>query len=62
MYKIKVFSGLLALFIVLPIWFYLIYQILSAIEVNELTWFLFWIYVPISMFVTGVGRFLDGDT
>jgi hypothetical protein len=45
-------AGLLvALFISVPIWFYLIYRILTVIDADELTWFLFWIYVPATLFV-----------
>lgn len=33
----------------LPIWFYLIYQIMKAVNATELMWFLFWIYVPLTI-------------
>ncbi len=57
--KLKVFSGLLAIFIVLPIWFYLLYQILDAIQASELTWFLYWIYLPVSMLMTFIYKLLE---
>ena len=33
----------------LPIWFYLVYTMLSAIHPDRLVWFLFWIYMPVQM-------------
>ena len=56
----KTLAGLLALLVVLPCWFYVQYQILTAIEATELTWFIFWAYVPASMFVTAIGK-ITGD-
>lgn len=47
----KLVSGLLALFITLPIWYFLLYTILLAIHPDRLTWFLFWIYVPFGVLV-----------
>jgi len=43
MYKV---AGVLSLFIVMPIWFFLLYRILDAVNAAELTWFLYWIYIP----------------
>jgi hypothetical protein len=39
-------AGALVLLVTFPIWFYLLYTILKAINAGELAWFLFWIYVP----------------
>jgi hypothetical protein len=50
-------AGLLVgLFVTMPIWFYLIYRILSIVGADELTWFLFWIYVPATLFVRAVAE------
>jgi hypothetical protein len=46
-----VIGGLIALFVHLPIWYYLVYQILVRVEASELMWFLYWIYVPAGLFV-----------
>lgn len=43
----KVLNAVLNAFIVIPIWFYLLFKILEGINASELTWFLFWVYVPI---------------
>ena len=42
----KVISAILTLLITVPIWVYLIYQIMVRVQASELMWFLFWIYVP----------------
>lgn len=41
----------------LPIWLYVLHYILTAIEASEFVWFLFWIYVPVSI----VGRILGAQ-
>lgn len=56
MNKLKIVSGLLAIFIGLPIWFYIMYQVLDAVNATELTWFLYWIYLPVTMFVSFVSK------
>jgi len=45
----KTTIALLGLFVVLPIWFFLLYTILSAIHPDRLVWFLFWVYVPLGV-------------
>lgn len=40
---------LLTVFIVMPIWFYLLHEILEYIKASELLWFLYWIYVPVNL-------------
>ena len=55
----KIVNAMLAVFVGLPIWFYILYQVLSAIEASELTWFLFWAYVPVTIFIQIVGKALE---
>ena len=50
---------LVQLFIVLPIWYYLLYQILVRVNASELMWFLFWVYVPVSLFVTALMKVVE---
>lgn len=45
----KIIAGLLSLFLSLPIWIYLQYKVLVIIGATELMWFLFWIYVPVTI-------------
>ena len=54
----KVVSALIAVFITMPIWYYLVYQILVRVEASELMWFLFWVYVPFSIFVMTINTYL----
>ncbi|MDF2457693.1 MAG: hypothetical protein K0S79_109 [Nitrospira sp.] len=42
---------MLRIFITMPIWFYLFYKILVAVEATELMWFLYWIHVPASFLI-----------
>ena len=48
MQLIRLFVGILAVVFCIPIWYYLLYQILISVNATELMWFLFWIYLPIS--------------
>ena len=45
----KLFRGLLVLFITTPVWYFLMYSIIKAIHPDRLVWFLFWIYLPLGM-------------
>jgi hypothetical protein len=47
----KAVAAILGLFITMPIWFFLLYRILEAIIASELTWFLYWVYVPVGIIV-----------
>lgn len=51
MNKIKLIGGLLALFVSMPIWFYLVHWMLKTTGAGELQMFLFWIYLPASLLI-----------
>lgn len=51
--------GLFRLLTVTPIWYYLLYQILTRVESSELMMFLFWIYVPLSLILGIFGVAID---
>jgi hypothetical protein len=59
MKKLRVINGILVAFITLPIWYVLLYRILSAISATELTWFLYWIYVPVACITSVLGRIIE---
>ena len=59
MNKSKILIATGSVFITLPIWFYVLYQILEAIQANELTWFLYWVYVPFSILIGIVSKFIE---
>ena len=61
MNKAKVVATLLAMFISLPIWFYLLYKILEAVQASELMWFLYWVYLPANIFITLVVKLSSED-
>jgi hypothetical protein len=46
-------GAVLILFISLPIWFYLLYQVLVTVNATPLMWFLYWVYIP----ATFIGAF-----
>ena len=49
MSKTKVIGSAIVLLISSPIWYYLLFKILKVVEATELMWFLFWIYIPVSI-------------
>jgi hypothetical protein len=58
MKKAQVLSAILGLLVCLPIWFYLLYQVMVRVNASELMWFLFWIYVPASAIVQFIAKYL----
>ena len=57
----KIFAAILTILAYLPIWFYLIYQILVRVEASELMWFLFYLYIPIGLVSTLLNRLATDD-
>ena len=55
----KTAAGMIALFLVMPIWFYLLYKILESVGASELMWFLFWIYIPVNILVNLIARLVE---
>jgi hypothetical protein len=43
--------AVMSLLLTLPIWFYLLYKILVAVNATDLMWFLYWVYVPFSLII-----------
>lgn len=54
MKALRVLTGLIALFVTMPIWYYLIYTLLKAANVDRLVWFLFWVYMPVNILTRAV--------
>lgn len=59
---IRWISGLLAMFITIPIWYYLIYVLLQAAHVDRLVWFLYWIYLPAGLFLRVLDLIIQQNT
>jgi hypothetical protein len=55
----KLVPGFIAIFLTLPIWFYLMYQMLVRVDASELMWFLYWIYVPAAAISAGISRMVE---
>ena len=55
----KLVSALLGLFVSAPIWYYLLYSILVRVNASELMWFLYWVYVPIGIFIAVLTRIVE---
>lgn len=53
MNKFKMINALVMILVPLPIWLYLMYQIMLKVQATELMWFLFWVYAPVAV-VTGI--------
>jgi hypothetical protein len=57
----KVITAILWLFVVTPIWYYLFYKILQAVNASELMWFLFWVYVPAAIVCGIIAKLSDKE-
>ena len=57
----KKLSAVIGLLLVMPIWYYLFYQALVRVSASELMFFLFWVYVPFSLFVVACSKFFEGE-
>lgn len=42
---LNIFAGFIQCCVRYPIWFFLVYTVLTTIHPDRLIWFLFWIYV-----------------
>jgi len=58
----KLISGLLALFVVSPIWYYLLYQILVKVNASELMFFLYWVYIPAAIFASILAKIAESKS
>lgn len=56
----KATAGILAIFISIPIWFFLLYKILEFVNATDLMWFLYWIYVPVTLTVHIISKLAEG--
>ena len=60
--KLKVLNALLTLCCTLPIWYYLLYKILTLVESTELMWFLFWVYIPFGIAANLTSQFMEKES
>lgn len=52
----RIIAGMLSLFITLPIWFFLMHTLLVFARVDRLVWFLYWVYVPLVLFISTIEK------
>lgn len=57
----KIIEGVGSLFIVYPIWLYLMYWLLKQNNPDRLIWFLFWVYVPVALLIAITSKFTDEE-
>jgi hypothetical protein len=57
----KTASKIIAICLTLPIWYYIMYYILTQINASELVWFLYWVYVPFGVFVNVVNKLIEKE-
>lgn len=44
----RLIVSLLGLLLVTPLWYFVLFSLLKATNVSDLTWVAFWVYVPAS--------------
>lgn len=60
----KVLKGFVVLFglgVTLPIWYYLMYQVMVRVQATEVMWLLFWIYLPIGIITSIMQKIVEFD-
>ena len=55
----KAFIGIMSICIVMPIWYYLLYQVLVRVDATDVMWLLFWVYIPVTVVVGVATKFLE---
>jgi len=56
---LAIIIGLLSVFIILPVQFYLQYQVLARVNATELMWFLFWVNLPLIVLMQIVNKLVE---
>lgn len=62
MKALKVSVGVLGLLVVAPIWYWLLYQVLTRVQASELMWFLYWVYVPVALLAGALQRIVEAHS
>lgn len=57
--KLKMVFALLSVFVVMPIYLYLIHWLLVSSGAGDLQMFLFWIYVPTAILMTVIQKVIE---
>jgi hypothetical protein len=54
MKALNLFGCMLGLFVVTPIWYFLLYKVLQFVGATDVMWLAFWIYVPFGLAVSAM--------
>lgn len=54
-------SNLIAILVVLPIWYWLLYQVLERVNASELMWFLYWVYLPAGVLSATLAKLVSAE-
>jgi hypothetical protein len=59
--KIIEIDALISIFVITLIWYSLLYKILASVQATDLMWFLYWVHLPVAIFVVvfSVGHYLS---
>ncbi len=57
----KTIASVLGFLVVMPIWYYLVYQLLKRTDASELMWFLYWVYLPVGILVGVLNKIVEAN-
>lgn len=57
----KAIFGLVSVFVVAPIWYYLLYKLLQGVNATDLMWFLYWVYVPVALLMSILQKIAEAN-
>lgn len=47
----KAAVSIVTMFLVAPMWYYLLYKILQSVHATDVMWLIYWVYVPVGLVV-----------
>lgn len=62
MKAMKAISNVVSVLVVIPIWYYLVYQILLRVQASELMFFLYWVYLPVGILTQILSRIAESGS
>lgn len=57
----KIIELISSVFIISPIWYYLLYWLIKQNNPDRLIWFLFWIYVPVAILLSIISKVSESN-
>lgn len=58
----KGIGAVLSVFVVLPIWYYLLYQVLKRVGASDVMWLLYWIYLPVAAVCRAIEKIIESES